>query len=168
MAELTVRERRQPSLLDRLTDDEPTVKLESRDRRIMSPQQLRRSVLRDLAWLMNTSTRFSPEELKEFPLVAASVLNYGIADLCGLTGSSVDAPLVERMVQAAVKRFEPRILPASLSVRASADAEAMSPNALSFEIKGSLWAQPMPERLYVKTEVDLETGQCLVQDRPDG
>jgi hypothetical protein len=28
-----------------------------------------------------------------------------------------------------------------------------------------VWAQPMPESLYVKTEVDLETGMCMLQDQ---
>ena len=51
MAELTNRERHQPCLLDRLTDDEPSVKQESREKRVMSSPQVRRSVLRDLAWL---------------------------------------------------------------------------------------------------------------------
>jgi type VI secretion system protein ImpF len=44
----------------------------------------------------------------------------------------------------------------------------MDPNAVSFEIEGELWAQPMPDRLYVKTKFDLETGQCEVEGRPHG
>jgi type VI secretion system protein ImpF len=168
MAELTTRERRQPCLLDRLTDDEPAAKQESRDKRVMSSQQLRRSVLRDLAWLLNTSNHLDAAEIKDFPLVAGSVLNFGIADLCGQTSSSVDVLDVERMVQTAVQRFEPRILANSLTVHATADEDRMGTNAVAFEIRGMLWAQPLPEQLYVKTDVDLETGQCTVQDRPNG
>jgi type VI secretion system protein ImpF len=40
-----------------------------------------------------------------------------------------------------------------------ADTEQMTGNAVSFEINGELFAQPAPESFYVKTEVDLETGQ---------
>ena len=36
MAELTPKERLQPSLLDRLTDDEPEQQQESRDKRVLS------------------------------------------------------------------------------------------------------------------------------------
>ena len=54
MAELSPKERLQPSLLDRLTDDEPDEQEESRDRRVLSMSQLRQSVLRDVGWLLNT------------------------------------------------------------------------------------------------------------------
>ena len=47
--------RLQPSLLDRLTDDEPHKSVESNDKRVLNKSQLRQCVLRDLAWLLNTS-----------------------------------------------------------------------------------------------------------------
>jgi len=40
----------QPALLDRLTDHDPTRKVEGRDERVLSRAQLRASVLRDLTW----------------------------------------------------------------------------------------------------------------------
>jgi type VI secretion system protein ImpF len=46
MAELTARDRLQPSLLDRLTDLEPEAKLEARERRVLSMRALRQSVQR--------------------------------------------------------------------------------------------------------------------------
>ncbi len=168
MAELSPRERRQPCLLDRLTDDEPQNRQESRDRRVIGNQQFRRGVLRDLTWLLNSATRMDPESVAEFPEAGRSVLNFGIPDLCGLTTSSVEPVQVERMIRQAIERFEPRILPRTLKVRAAADSESMGPNAVRFEITGDLWAQPMPEHLYVKTEIDLETGQCAVEDRAHG
>ncbi|MEJ2426173.1 MAG: type VI secretion system baseplate subunit TssE, partial [Candidatus Thiodiazotropha sp.] len=42
-----------PSLLDRLTDDEPEKSKESQDKRVMSMRRVRQSVLRDLSWLLN-------------------------------------------------------------------------------------------------------------------
>jgi len=59
MAELAPRERLQPSLLDRLTDDEPDQEVESRERRVLSVRGLREGVLRDLAWLLNTTNLLS-------------------------------------------------------------------------------------------------------------
>ena len=55
MAELLQSERLQPSLLDRLTDEEPLANNESREQRVLSSRQLRLSVLRDLRWLLNTT-----------------------------------------------------------------------------------------------------------------
>jgi type VI secretion system protein ImpF len=75
MAELAARERLQPSLLDRLTDDEPERGIEARERRVMSLRMLRDSVLRDLGWLLNTTNLLSVTDHPKLPHVAASVLN---------------------------------------------------------------------------------------------
>ena len=50
MAELLPQERLQPSLLDRLVDDNPGEQKESRDQRVLVIRKLRDFVLRDLAW----------------------------------------------------------------------------------------------------------------------
>ena len=168
MAELTNRERFQPCLLDRLTDDEPKKTEESRDKRVMSAAQMRRSVIRDLEWLLNSSQKFRPEELADYPHVLASTMNYGVPDLVGLTGAGIDPQAIERRMTEAVQRYEPRVLRRGLSVRVLEDREAYRPSAVVFEIRGEMWAQPLPEALYVKTSVDLETGQVSVQDNPYG
>ena len=81
MAELTKKERLQPSLLDRLTDDEPDARQESREKRVLSPQRLRECVRRDLTWLFNTTNLDAMVSLAEFPEVSHSVVNYGMPDL---------------------------------------------------------------------------------------
>ena len=146
MAESKSRELLQPALLDRLTDDEPQKQVESRDQRILSMRAFRAGVLRDLAWLLNTGNFDGEEPFEEFSYVADSVLNYGIRDLCGLTTSGISEGEVERYVREAIRRFEPRILPQSLSVRAKVSTDEHSYNAIVFEISGDLWATPMPER----------------------
>jgi len=79
MAELTPKERLQPSLLDRLTDDEPEQKLESRDKRVLSPERLRESVRRDLTWLFNTPSLATViHNLSEYPEVERSTVNFGL------------------------------------------------------------------------------------------
>ncbi len=90
MAELTPSERLQPCLLDRLTDDEPGKTVESREKRVFTTRQMRRAVLRDLSWLLNTARKLDPETDSEAPEVATSVLNYGVPDLCGVTSSGID------------------------------------------------------------------------------
>lgn len=164
MAELMPQERLQPSLLDRLRDDEPMEKQESRQRRVLSLQRLRESVLRDLASLLNSGNLGVPQLSEEHPEVARSVVNYGLPDLAGLTASGVDSAEVEAVVQQAILDFEPRILPHTLRVTVSTREETMSPNALSFQIEGELWAQPVPLELFLKTNLDLETGSVTVVD----
>lgn len=165
MPELTTRERLQPSLLDRLTDDEPGKKVESRDKRVLHLKQLRASVIRDLSWLLNTGDLRSCHDLDDWPELAHSVLNYGVADLTGLTASGVDITEVERRFRQSILDFEPRILPKTLRVRAIVAEDRMNRNALTFEIEGELWADPAPLRLLLQTEVDLETGSVQVTDQ---
>ncbi len=165
MAELTVKERLQPSLLDRLTDEEPDKKAESRERRVISLERLRECVLRDLGWLLNTGKLAQVQDLAEYPEVARSVVNYGSLDLSGRHISSTDLGALETAVRQAILDFEPRILPDTLRVRSVMEGESMSSNAITFEIEGSLWAQPMPMRMFLHTEVDLDSGHVAVVDQ---
>jgi type VI secretion system protein ImpF len=162
LAELTHKERLQPSLLDRLTDDEPNKSQEARDQRVFSVGRLRESVLRDLGWLFNTVNLSSTQDLSGYPEVTSSVVNFGIPDLSGKTLSGMNVPALERLLRQAVADFEPRILRHSLKVRLEANEGQMSHNAMTFLIEGDLWAQPMPLRLYLKTEIDLEIGDVKV------
>ncbi len=162
MADLTPKERLQPSLLDRLTDNAPSQTQESRDDRVLSPRRLKASVLRDLTWLLNTCDLASARDLAPYPEVVQSVLNFGLPDLAGRNVSGMDIPTLERELRRAILRFEPRILRQTLVVRAVVDESHMSHNAIRFDIEGELWGQPLPQQLYLKTEVDLESGDVAV------
>jgi len=164
LAELTPQERLQPSLLDRLTDDEPGSTKESREKRVLSMRRLRASVLRDLGWLLNTGNLLAAEDLDPYPDVAKSVLNYGLPDFSGVSASSVNVPMFERALRQAIWEFEPRILRDTVKVRLLVNEDEMNHNAMSFEIQGELWAQPVPLRLFLKTEIDLETGAVSIED----
>lgn len=162
MAELLSQERLQPSLLDRLTDDDPDHQQESRDQRVLNVRRLRESVRRDLAWLFNTTNLAVVQDLSAYPEAAVSVLNYGVPELSGHTVAGMPVIELERQVRQAILAFEPRILPNTLQVRLIVDNEEMSNQALAFEINGDLWSQPIPEPLYLKTEIDLELGDVRV------
>lgn len=164
MAELTTGERLQPSLLDRLTDDDPTNPRESREQRVMSLQQIRDAVQRDLAFLVNAGSLSTTEDLDEYPDVEHSVLNFGIPDMSGMTVHGANTEDLEKTLHQAIVDFEPRILQNSLQVRVITDPEEMHRRAMVFEIEGKLWAQPMPLRLFWNTEIDLETGDALVAE----
>lgn len=159
MAELTAQERLQPSLLDRLTDDEPARREEGRDARVIGAQRLRECVIRDLSWLLNCTHAEATQPLDDSPRIAASVLNYGIPDLAGIAASGVDLARIERRLREAILAFEPRLISDTLQVRVHRDSTRMDRRSLVFEIESEMWAQPLPLNLYLKTEVDLETGR---------
>jgi type VI secretion system protein ImpF len=154
MAELAPRERLQPSLLDRLTDDEPMLAVEARERRVMSVRSLREGVLRDLAWLLNTTNLTSVSERFRLPHVASSVLNFGLPDMSGASLAGMNTTDLERAIRQAIWDFEPRLIRSSVSVKALPTLDSIT--RITFEIEADMWAQPYPERLYIKTELDLD------------
>jgi type VI secretion system protein ImpF len=92
------------------------------------------------------------------------VLNYGIPDLSGLTAVSVPPQALEAMIRQAILDFEPRILKDSVRIRAVVSPDQMNRNAIGFEIEGKLWGQPMPTHMFIRSEIDLETGKVSIQD----
>ncbi|MDL2354010.1 MAG: type VI secretion system baseplate subunit TssE [Pseudomonadota bacterium] len=161
MAELAPRERLQPSLLDRLTDDEPDKAAESRERRVMSVRTLREGVLRDLAWLLNTTNLFSVSERHRLPQLANSVINFGMPDISGASLAGMNTNDLERAIRQAIWDFEPRLIRASVVVKA---IPVESINTIMFEIEADMWAQPYPERLYLKTELDIDLASIKLSE----
>ena len=166
MPEVTPFERLQPCLLDRLTDDDPKNQQESRAQRMISLHRYKAGVLRDLQWLFNASAHL-PEEgegrwrLEDFPEAYRSVINFGTRQISGLLAPHMRE--VERGLTDALRLFEPRIIPQTLTVSAT-----ISRNVIGIEIHGELWANPVPEQLHVKTNIDLETGLCQLGDSVHG
>ena len=164
MAAVDLRNRLQPSLLDRLTDDQPGERVEAEDRRVMSRSQLRQAVLRDLAALFN-SVQPLGTQAEPHPQAAASVLNFGLPPLSGQLASALDISVLEGYIRHAIERFEPRLLPETLVVRAlEATSVLDTHNVIEFEISGHLWSQPMPLEVLLRTQLDLEAGQVAVRD----
>jgi type VI secretion system protein ImpF len=164
MPELTSQDRLQPSLLDRLTDLEPHNGVESAEQRVLSQKALRRAVVRDLEWLLNTSRYDAVGSLDGFTEVARSVLNYGVPDISGSLASSVVLRTLEREISNAITIYEPRIDGRSLVVTGVLADDRQPGSAVLFEISAEIWGQPGPLHLMLRTEIDLETGQVSVVD----
>ena len=159
MAEALSRDRLYPSLLDRLTDDDPSRLTEPRENRSATLQKLRDNVLRDLNWLFNatqSSVDFDGDEL-----LSCSVINYGLPPLAGRPASQYDLGELARVLREVILRFEPRIIAHTLKVRAERNTSD-SHNVIGFRIEGQLWSQPIPLEIFMRTEIDLESGMTQV------
>ena len=164
MATADFRDRLQPALIDRLTDDFPHERKESEERRVMSKTMLRHAVLRDLSWLLNASQP-NADWTEQQPQLAGTVLNFGLPPLSGQRVSKLDVSQLERAIKRAIIDFEPRILPETLSVRAiETDSVLDMHNMIDFEIRGQMWAQPVPLEILLRTKLDLEAGQVVLQE----
>ena len=164
MATHDARDRLQPTLLDRLTDLNPGSSVEAEDTRVMNKSQIREAVMRDLSWLLN-AVKPMPQLAQLYPLADMSVINYGLPPMSGQLASRIDVNMIERAIKQAILRFEPRVMEDSLEVKAlEASGVLDTHNVIEFEIRGFMWAQPVPLELLLRTQVDLEAGQIQVRD----
>ncbi|KAB8310342.1 type VI secretion system baseplate subunit TssE [Erwinia endophytica] len=162
---LNARDKMQPSLLDRLTDNAPDKLRETASSTVISHSVLRRNVLRDLQWLFNSINNEAQQDLLPFPQVQRSVYNFGVAPLAGQRMSDIEWQDIQRKLTNSILHFEPRILPAGLQVRCLSDTHALNlHNVLSIEIKGRLWCVPYPLEFLFRTDLDLENGHFELKD----
>lgn len=164
MADNTLKERLQPSLLDRLTDNAPGDLQETRDSRVIDLPRLREIIQRDLAWLLNTfdnSTMFDPAE---YPNAANSVLTYGVREVAGEYSTYERTRLIQDSMQRAIERFEPRIVAGTLKV-VMRQNKAAGMSMVTFDIAGEMWARPLPRELYLRSQVDTTTGEIMLESQ---
>ena len=125
---------------------------------------MRQAVLRDLNWLFNAVQPLGAAA-NAYAGVADSVLNFGLPPLAGQLASKMDVSLLERTIRQAILRFETRILPDTLEVRAIPTESVLDThNVIEFQIRGHLWSQPVPLEILLRTQLDLEAGQVEVRD----
>ena len=161
---MPARDRLLPSIFDRLTDDEPAVSRPDGDRFSLDLREYRDAVFRDLDALLNTVTPMAPDDVAGLEAVKGSVLNYGMPALSGGAAMSIDPRALERRLREVIQRYEPRIVAETVKIQVEISPGVMTHRALTFRLDGLLWAQPMPEQIYVKTQLDLETGHVTLSE----
>jgi len=154
----------QPALIDRLTDDQPQVRTEGDATRAFSLLRLREAVLRDLSWLLNTSQLGTSVDLKPYPEVASSVLNYGVRSRTGHAVGGLDRSVLHHETLLSLRRFEPRLLPESLELTVIEDRQY---GMFQIRLAAELWAHPQPLHMLMRTEVGDSTGTVKVVEIGD-
>lgn len=124
---------------------------------------VRRDVVRNLEWLLNTE---QPTTLAGVTLPAAvqrSVLCYGIPAYSGKVQSAFKVEDVAWSIRERIIAFETRIEAATLSVTAAdTDGGGGKFNRMRFTIHGFLRADPLPIEFVVQSELDMESGSARV------
>jgi type VI secretion system protein ImpF len=162
MADKNIAERLQPSLLDRLTDDAPGDVQEPREMRVIDIRRLREIVQRDLSFLLNTNNSESWIDPVRYPLAAKSVLNYGVRDVAGDFSTLDKAQAIRKSILQSIENYEPRIRSGSANVEIrTKDIERET--IVSFDIRADMWAEPIPIELYLRSTVDITTGQITLE-----
>lgn len=162
MADKTIIERLQPSLLDRLTDLAPESLTESRDDRVIDLRRLRDIIRRDLTFLLNTPDASRIIDPEVYPQAARSVMNYGVREVYGDFSTRERALQIRASIRQAIEMFEPRIKAGTLEVTQRQD-EKVPQTVVVFDIRADMWAQPVPMELYLRSEVDVTTGHVALE-----
>lgn len=123
---------------------------------------LRATVLRELNWILNTTNFGSVQNLKPYPEVATSVLNYGVPDMAGKLLQRRAIETRAREIKQAIRRFEPRIAPQRLDVTAT--AKDAKPNAVTFVIRADVTSAVLALPVEFKTDVEIDTGAATLRE----
>ena len=153
------------SVLDRLTDNDPrSPTVEAPLTRAESVRVLRSAVRRDLEWLLNT--RRNPDDPgAENVETENSLYNYGLPDFSAYSiASAKDQTKLVRVLQAAVKIFEPRL--ANIRV-VPIEINPKGLRTLRIRIEGLLMMDPAPEHISFDTTLQLTTGDFRIKDDPN-
>jgi type VI secretion system protein ImpF len=149
-----------PSVLDRLLDDDPGVTRDPPRSRHQVLRDLKQSVRRDLEDLLNARRRCSPfpPELAE---LHHSLVSYGLPDVAGAQfGSAEGRDLFRDLLEAVIRRWEPRFKTVTVTLLDGADA---TDRAVRFRIDALLHADPAPEPVVFDSSVEPTTGGVEVR-----
>ncbi len=151
----------QPSLLDRLFDDEPTSPQETPRSAGQILRELKQAVRRDLEYLLNTRWKclVLPPGLEQLEF---SLVNYGIPDF---TSSDFDAAnkadeLLE-MIRRSIMQFEPRLK--DLHLERLSDSTRKLDRTFRFRIDATLLAEPYEDVVRYDTSLEPTTGDFRVE-----
>ena len=141
------------SVIDRLIDKpQPTTRSES-------VKDLKRSLHRDMEWLLNTR-RINEEVKDKRSELTKSLYNYGLPDLTQFgVNSANDQKRVAYVLESAISIFEPRLT----AVRVTLDEFQRGEKTLRFHVDGLLLMDPAPERISFDTVLELTKGDYQVK-----
>ena len=144
---------------------------------VVSARVLREAVRRDIEALFNTE-RFeatpllsdieaeqaedNPPSLADFPEVRRSVVNYGVPSFSGRSSRDFDRETLAREIRAILATFEPRLKESATKVSVSLGDTSVG---LKIEIDAVLIMTPTPERLRLRTTINLDNGMARTEFR---
>jgi type VI secretion system protein ImpF len=127
----------------------------------ITESSLRREVARDLEALMNTVALESAEDLRDFPHVRKSILNFGLPDL---VHRSIDEGAVDDIkteLETVLTNFEPRL--ASDTIHAARDPNISSTELkIRFVVQAELRCEPVDVAVEFVADVDLDSNAIQI------
>jgi type VI secretion system protein ImpF len=152
------------SVLDRLIDRAPKVRLDAHMSRAQSVRMLKAAVHRDLEWLLNTRRNFQePDESLEE--LRHSLYVYGLPDFSSYSmASPADQAKLLRQLLATIRMFEPRL--GNLQIT-PLEVPSAGLQRVRLRIEAMLLMDPRPEPVSFDTVIELRSGICQVTGGAD-
>jgi type VI secretion system protein ImpF len=146
------------SLIDRLIDGENRGGNWPTERRA-AERMYRESLRRDLEWLLNSRQPAIPA-LEDYPLAAASVINFGLQDVQSCNTSDVKGQSsLTAILLRAIRTFEPRIKDPRVYLVRSDNAS----RRWRFQIEGRISFENMQEEITFDTAYEPLRGEFEVK-----
>ncbi len=125
-------------------------------------EDLKQTVCRDIEWLLNTK-RPMDMQLEGFQEASQSILNYGIPDFSQFSAASgIDCGLLCKLIEQALRDFEPRLEPRSIKVE-YVQTDKLTGLQAQFRIKGVLYVDPVREPVSFDTNVAMDSGNIEIK-----
>ncbi len=120
---------------------------------------LKKSLLRDLQWLLNTRQISDPAEEHQ-SLLSESVYNYGLPDITLLSADSSETPgRLRRIIEETIERFEPRLSDVRVTL---ARSQSSTDRKVEFLIEADLRIDPDTERVEFDTVLEVSSGKFQI------
>jgi len=146
------------SILDRLIDDQPGISREPVRHSVLSINQIKASVIRDLENLLNARRQITPVPA-EYREVSNSLFVYGLRDF---TSEDPRSPSIKQQlrndVEKTISRFDSRLRNVIVRLEASAQNE----RNVRFRISGLLVVDPVTEPVTFDTFFDINRGEYVI------
>ena len=129
----------------------------------VSFKNVRQALARDLNWLLNTRV-WLPDDVEALEEVRSSILAYGLPDLTVFAWQSeTDRADICRIIEDAIKTFEPRLLPHTVHVSLVEDEDEEHSLQHRIRIEGVLHQDPYIEPISFDAEIEKDSGTIAVR-----
>lgn len=148
-----------PTLFERLADDAPREQYEKNPLRLITAEELKESVAKDLESLLNCRCAYGAEVFAHFPETLRSLCSYGMSDFVGLSlANPADRNYICRSLERTIGTHEPRLK----QVYVSLELENGAVNRLRFAIHALLMVHPSTEPVFFDALLQPSTLQYSV------
>jgi len=103
-----------------------------------------------------------PPSLADFPEVRRSVVNYGVPSFSGRSSRDFDRDVLAREIRSVLATFEPRLKESATTVTVTLGDKSAG---LKIEIDAVLIMTPTPERMRLRTMINLDNGLARTELR---